>query len=98
MRYPRDGVSIEYAVNDYADHYKDLNFFYKEYVGHDLHPAFISCTGMKNKYPIQVIDLSFQLDQFNTKKIQLHQAFRGATNNARLFMILIRHRKIHEFR
>ena len=49
---------------------------------------------MKNKYPIQLIDLRFQVDQFNPKKMGLFEEYRGATNNARLFMILIRHREI----
>ena len=49
---------------------------------------------MKNKYPIQVIDLRFQVDHINSKKIQLFEEYRGATKNARLFMTLIRHRKI----
>ena len=49
---------------------------------------------MKNKYPIQVIDLRFQVDHINPKKIQLFEENRGATNNARLFVISIRHREI----
>ena len=48
---------------------------------------------MKNKYPIQVIDLRIQVDHINTKKIQLFEVYRGAINKARLFMILIRHRE-----
>ena len=49
---------------------------------------------MKAKYPIQVIDLRFQVDHNFPKKIQLHQVYRKTTNNARLFMIIIRHREI----
>ena len=49
---------------------------------------------MKNKNPIQVKDLRFPVDQINPKKIQVHQEYRGATNIARLFMILFRHREI----
>ena len=48
---------------------------------------------MKNKYPIQVIDLRFQIDCINPQKIQLHQHYRGSTHSARLFIILIRHRE-----
>ena len=49
---------------------------------------------MKTKYPIQVIDLRFQVDQINPKKIQLFEEYRGATNNARLLMIISSHREI----
>ena len=48
---------------------------------------------MKNKNPIQVIILWFQVDHINAKKYQLFEEYRGATNNARLFMILIMHRE-----
>ena len=36
VRYPRDGVSVDYASNDYLDQYGGLKIFYKEYVGEDL--------------------------------------------------------------
>ena len=65
-----------------------------EYVGEELLNPFISYTDMKNKYPIQIIDLRFQVDHINPKKIGLFEEYRGATNNARLFMILVRHREI----
>ena len=48
-------------------------------------------TDLKNYYLIQVIDLRFQVDHINPKKIQLHEDYRGAINNARLCVILIRH-------
>ena len=48
---------------------------------------------MKNKYPVEVIDSRFQVDHINPKKIQLFQEYRCATNNARLFMIIIGHRE-----
>ena len=47
---------------------------------------------MRKIYPIQVIDLHLLVDLFILKKYQLHQAYRGATNNARLFMMLFRQR------
>ena len=68
--------------------------FYIEYVAGVILIPFINYTDTKNIYPIQVIDLRFQVDHNNPKKIQLHQEYRGATANARLFMILIRHREI----
>ena len=49
---------------------------------------------MKNKNPFQVIDLRFQVVHINTQKTQIFGEHRGATNIARLFMILIRHGEI----
>ena len=49
---------------------------------------------MKNKYLIQVIYLKLQVGHLNPKIIRLHQEYRGASNNSRLFMITIRHREI----
>ena len=49
---------------------------------------------MKNIHPIQVIHLRFQVDHVNPKKIQLFVERRSATNTARLFVILVTHRKI----
>ena len=48
---------------------------------------------MKNKYPIPNVDLRFQVDHINPKKIQLFQEHRDAINIARLFMILLRQRQ-----
>ena len=49
---------------------------------------------MKNFYPIQVIDLRFSVDHITPKKIQLFEEYRNDPANARLFLILIRHREI----
>ena len=49
---------------------------------------------MKNKYPIQVIDLRFQADHITPKKIQLFEEYRADTANARLYVILIRRGEI----
>ena len=49
---------------------------------------------MKTKYPIETIDLSYQPDHIKLKKIQLFQEDGTDLDNARLFLILIRHRKI----
>ena len=49
---------------------------------------------MKTKYPIQVIDLGHQVDHISPKKIQLFEEYRNDPANARLFVILIRHRQI----
>ena len=98
IRYPRDGVIINYNENDYIDQYKDLKLFYKEYVVEDLLNPSISYPDMKTKYPIQVIDLRFQPDHITPKKIQLFEEYRtdpaDNPNNARLYVILIRRREI----
>ena len=62
QRYPRHSVLTNYAVNDSIDQYRDLKIFYKEYVGEELLNPFVSYPDMKNKYPIQVIDLRLQTD------------------------------------
>ena len=41
VRYPRDGVSSDYASNDYVDQCRDLKQIYKEYVGEELLDLFI---------------------------------------------------------
>ena len=98
VRFPRDGVITDYDLNDYLDQYKDLKLFYKEYVGEPLLNPLISYTDMKNKYPIQVIDLRFQVDHITPKKIQLFEEYREVDPpnppNARLYVILIRRREI----
>ena len=98
VRYPRDGVLINYNENDYIDQYKDLKLLYKEYVGEELLNPFVSYPDMKTKYPIQVIDLRFQPDHITPKKIQLFEEFRAEPannpNGARLYVILIRRREV----
>ena len=98
VRYPRDGVLTNYNENDYTDQYKDLKLFYIEYVGEELLNPFVSYPDMKNKYPIQVIDLRFQPDHITPKKIQLFEEYRADPannpNSARLYIILIRRREI----
>ena len=94
VRYPRDGVKNDNAFNDYLDQYRDLKIFYKKYVREELLNPLLGYIDMKNKYPIQVIDLSYQIDPIIPKKSKLFVVCRGATNNGRMFMILFRQRKI----
>ena len=49
---------------------------------------------MKNKYPIQTIDLRYQADHTTPNKIQLFEEYRADPANARLYVILIRRREI----
>ena len=48
---------------------------------------------MKNVYPIQVIDLSFQVNYITLRKIQLIEEFSEDPDKERLFVILIKHRQ-----
>ena len=93
IRHPKDCVSTDYTINDYVDQHRDLKLFYKECVREEVLSLFVSFSDMKKKYPIQVIDLRFQVDYNNPMKIQLFEEYNGATNNARLFMILFRVRE-----
>ena len=67
QRYPRDSDLTNYAEIDYIDQYRDLKLFYKEYVGEKLLEPCISYTDMKDKYPVQIIDLRYQADHITPK-------------------------------
>ena len=67
-RYPKESVLTNFIENENLDQYRDLKLFYKEYVGEELMIPFISYTDMKNKYPIQVIVLRYQVDHITPKK------------------------------
>ena len=94
IRYPKDAVDTEYGVYNYFDQHRDIESFFKEYVGEPLLKPFISYPDVKTKYPFQVIDLRHQVDHINPKKIQLFEEYRADPANARLFMVLIRHREL----
>ena len=94
VRYPKDSVNVNYTKNDYLDQYRDIKLFYKEHLGEPLLKPFINYTDVKNTYPIQVIDLRFQVDHIKPKKIQHFEEYRANPANARLFLILIRHKKM----
>ena len=94
IRYPKDGVLINYEENSYLDQYRDSKLFYKEYVGEDLMNSYISYPDMKYFYPIQITDLRYQIDHLSPKKIQLFEEFSEDPANERLFIILVRHRQI----
>ena len=94
VRYPKDGVLNNFGENSYLDQYRDLKLFYREYVGEELLQPYISYPNMKYLYPIQIIDLRFQVDHITPKKIQLFEEFSEDPNFERLFIILVRHRQI----
>ena len=94
VRYPKDGVLINFEENSYLDQYRDLKLFYKEYVGEEFMQPYFTYSDMKYLYPIQITDLRFQVGHITPKKIQLFQEFSEDPANERLFIILIRHRQI----
>ena len=94
VRCPRDASPLDYTDNDYLNQYRDLKAFFQEYVGEPILSLFINYANLKNFYPIQVIDLRFQVDHISPKKIQLFEECRVAPANARLFVTLIKHRQI----
>ena len=95
-RYLKDVVLSNFPENDYLDQYRYLKLYYKQNVGEEIMNFFISYTDMKNKYPIQVIDLRHGVDHISHKKIQVFEEFNTGPANvkARIFVILIRHRHI----
>ena len=95
VRYPKDPVETNFSDNKYLDQYRDLKLFYKEYNGESLLHPFISYLDMKTFYPIQVIDLRFQIDYVTPKKIRLFEEYENAPENTNLYVILIKHREIN---
>ena len=49
---------------------------------------------MKTFYPIQVIDLRFQIDYITPKKITPFEEYEKTPGNTNLYVILIKHREI----
>ena len=94
VRYPKDGVLINFEENSYLHQYRDLKLFYKDYVGEELMQPYISYPDMKYFYPIQITDLRHQVDQLSPKKLQKFQEFSEDPANERLFIILVRHRQV----
>ena len=94
QRFPRDSFPINYEENDYIQQYKDLKVFVREYIGEPILNPPISYSEMKTKYPIEKIDLRHQSDYITPKKIQLFHEYGTDSDNARLFVILIRRREI----
>ena len=94
IRYLKDSVFVDYGLNYYVDQYRDLKLIYREYVAEELLTVFISFSDLKNKYRFQLIDLIFQVDHINPEKTGISEEHSGETNNARLFILLIRHREV----
>ena len=75
QRYPSDSVLINYEEIDYIQLHKDLNLFFKDYLGEPILSPLISYPDMKTKYSIEIIDLRHQPDHITPKKIQLFQEY-----------------------
>ena len=85
---------VNFEENNYLEQYKDLKLFYKEYVGDQLLSPIITYDKMKNYYPIQIIDLRFQVDHISPKKIRLFEEYDPNPTITVLYVILIKHREI----
>ena len=95
VRYPKDPVGTNFPDNKYIDQYRDLKLFYKEYNGESLLHPLLSYLDMKTFYPIQIIDLRFQIDYVTPKKIRLFEEYEEAPENTNLYVIIINHREIN---
>ena len=71
IRYPKNPIMVIFQENNYLEQYKDLKLYYNEYVGDQLLSPVIAYDKMKNYYPIQIIDLRFQVDHISPKKVGL---------------------------
>ena len=94
IRYPKNPVMVNFEENIYLEQYKDSKLFYKEYVGESMLYPIITYDKMKNYYPIQIIDLRFQVDHISPKKIRLFEENDPNPTNTVLYKILIKHREI----
>ena len=94
IRYPKDGVLLNFEENSNLDQYRDIKLFYKDYVGEELLQPFITFPDMKLLYPIQITDLRHQADHLTPKQIQTFEKFSEDPANERLFLIFIRHRQV----
>ena len=93
VRYPKNPVMVIFAENNYLQ-YRDLKLFHKEYVGEPMLNPIISYDKMKKYYPIQIIDLRFQVDHISPKKIRLFEEYDDNPVNTNLYVISIKHREI----
>ena len=68
QRYPRDISTMSYEETDYIEQYKDLNIFFRDYIGELLLNPLRSYPDMKTKYSIGITDLRHHLDHITPKK------------------------------
>ena len=84
---------VNYEENNYLDQYRESKLFYREFVGETMLSPIISCDKMKNYYPIQIINLRFQVDHLSPKKIRIFEEYDNNPANTILYIILIKHRE-----
>ena len=94
VRNPKNPVMVNYDENNYLEQDRDLKLFHKEYVGESMLSPIISYDKKKNYYPIQLIDLRFQVDHISPKKIRLFEEYDPNPTNINLYVILKKHRGI----
>ena len=94
VRYPKNPIMTNFDENNYLDQYRDIKLFYKEYDGESMLNPLISYDKMKSWYPIQIIDLRFQVNHISPKKIRLFEEYDDNPTNTNLYITLIKHREI----
>ena len=94
IRYPKNPIMVNFEENNYLEQYKDLKLFYKEYVGESTLYPIISYDKMEDYYPIQIIDIRFQVDHISPKKIRLFEEYDPNPTNTVLYIILKKHREV----
>ena len=85
---------VYYDENNYLDQYNNLKLFYKEYVGEPMMNPIIIYDKMKDYYPIQILDLRFQVDHISPNKIRLFEEYDDNPFNTNLHVTLKKHREI----
>ena len=67
---------------------------YREYVGQTKWNPIITYDKMKKWYPIEIIDLRFQVDHISPKKIRFFEEYYDNPLNTVIYNILIKHTEI----
>ena len=94
IRYPKNPIMVNYDENNYVEQYRDLKKFYRDYIGEPMWNPIITYNRMKEFYPIQIIDLRFQVDHISPKKIRLFEEYDDNPTYTNLYVIRIKHREI----
>ena len=94
QRYPKDSFLMNYVQNDCIEQYRDLKFFFKEYIGEPILNPSIRYPDNKTKYLIELIDLRHQIDHITPKKFQLFHEVGNDPEIAGYFLMLIKRREI----
>ena len=93
QRYPTDNSPLNCEQNDFIEQNKDLQLFYKNYIGEPILNHLVTYPDMKTKSSIEIIALRHQPDHITPKKIQIIQEYGADPDNNRLFFKKIRRRE-----